>query len=386
MAPHPRRSGRRRSGTGCPWMASPRCGCSIRISTNRTPGIQTRKEGAHHVRRRPTPVTYTLFVQRQSKAPDLALTRTPASPTSRARPTPPAARPGGSGSHPGAAWPSLRPVAAATQAPPALSPNATVFATGLNNPRSLTFGPDGMLYVAEGGTGGTRSPVGICQQAPAPAGPYPGGMTARISRISSAGVAPPSRPSALRPDEPQERQAGQRGGGSDLHGRHPLRAPLGRGLLPWRGRHRQRHHPVSSTGSDAAGRRSERLPGAQSGGLPRPDDAEPDGTWYGLVATGGASTPPSPTTNRSCASPRLGGQPAGRLLGDLSWRAELASAPALTVQGGKLYVGFLTPFPIVVGASNISQVGLTGRSMCRGGPDGVLGRGLPQGPALCCWR
>jgi glucose/arabinose dehydrogenase len=35
-----------------------------------------------------------------------------------------------------------------------------VFATGLNNPRELKFGPDGYLYVAEGGTGGTNSTVG----------------------------------------------------------------------------------------------------------------------------------------------------------------------------------------------------------------------------------
>lgn len=40
----------------------------------------------------------------------------------------------------------------------------STFASGLNNPRGLTFGPDGNLYVAEAGIGGTNSTQGQCAQ------------------------------------------------------------------------------------------------------------------------------------------------------------------------------------------------------------------------------
>ena len=62
----------------------------------------------------------------------------------------------------------------------------TVYATGLNNPRGLKFGPDGNLYVAEGGTGGTFSTKGICDTVP-DVGPYLGSNTgSRISRIDGS--------------------------------------------------------------------------------------------------------------------------------------------------------------------------------------------------------
>jgi hypothetical protein len=71
--------------------------------------------------------------------------------------------------------------------------DVSVFATGLNNPRGLTFGPDGNLYVAEGGLGGSDSTVGLCAQVSPPVGPYTGStndpvLGGRVSKVSPTGA------------------------------------------------------------------------------------------------------------------------------------------------------------------------------------------------------
>lgn len=66
--------------------------------------------------------------------------------------------------------------------------NVTVYATGLEFPRGLKFGPDGQLYVAEAGAGGSMSTDGMCDQVVPPVGPYTGGFTGRVSRVSSDGT------------------------------------------------------------------------------------------------------------------------------------------------------------------------------------------------------
>jgi hypothetical protein len=64
------------------------------------------------------------------------------------------------------------------------SPTIEVVTEGLHNPRGLKFGPDGALYVAEGGLGGSLSTDDkTCQQVLPPFGPYSGGFTSRVSRI-----------------------------------------------------------------------------------------------------------------------------------------------------------------------------------------------------------
>ena len=73
------------------------------------------------------------------------------------------------------------------QAPP-VPPGGTVVAAGLEGPRGLTFGPDGLLYVAEAGTGGTQAVPAGCPNVVTPVGPYHGGLTARVSRIESDGT------------------------------------------------------------------------------------------------------------------------------------------------------------------------------------------------------
>jgi hypothetical protein len=79
-------------------------------------------------------------------------------------------------------------LAALTVAAAASAESVAVFAAGLNNPRGLEFGPDGKLYVAEGGLGGSLTTPGQCQQVAPIIGPYTGGFSADIVSFAPNGT------------------------------------------------------------------------------------------------------------------------------------------------------------------------------------------------------
>lgn len=235
----------------------------------------------------------------------------------------------------------------------AQSTNVSVFASGFNNPRGLKWGPDGNLYIAEGGAGGTASTVGLCTQVP-DVGPYTGAFTARISKVTPEGVVT-TVADHLPSSQTNAAQGSLVSGVADVafigHTLYAILAGAGcsHGLAGTdNGVLRVNHDGTTTMLADLSVFQKR-----HHVANPNPGDFEPDGTWYSMIADHGTLYAIEPNHGELDAV-SIGGEI--RRIADISSIQGHIVPTALAFHGHDFFVGNLDTFPIKDGSSKIMKI------------------------------
>jgi hypothetical protein len=251
---------------------------------------------------------------------------------------------------------------AASNRPSGPTPSVTVelFAGGLNNPRGLTFGPDGTLYVAEGGLGGSATTnVAQCQQVLPPVGPYSGGFSATISKIDPHGVR-----TVLAQGLPSSQTSPALGSlvsgvadvafvGDQLYA---LEAGAGcsHGLLDTV----NAVYKIDGSGMATPIADLSAFQKAHPVAQPNPGDFEPDGTWYSMVAVRGSLYAVEPNHGEIDRIDPSNGA-ISRVIDVSASQGHIV--PTAIAYHGNFFFGNLGLFPVAPGSSSIYKVTPSGQ-------------------------
>jgi hypothetical protein len=233
----------------------------------------------------------------------------------------------------------------------------TVFASGFEFPRGLVFGPDGYLYVAEAGHAGTNSTTPEqCPQLPAPIGPYHSGNTARISRVDGHGTV-----STVAEGFPSSIN-----GFGDILGVADV-AFIGRDLYALVAGGGCSHGApdvpasvvkVNRNGTWNVVANLSAYQAANPVAVPEAD-AEPDGSWYSMITSGGGFVAVEPNHAEMVHINPWNGRV--RRIVDISATLGHITPTVVAERRGAYYLGNLGTFPDVAGTQKILRVSRRGK-------------------------